>query len=69
MKGNHADIVFTNEEGSTIALQGLATAIHLSERFDRISIPEIAEDIEPHADPYISDIHNFAYSQIAGSES
>lgn len=69
MKGNHADIVFTNEEGSTIALQGLATAIHLSERFDRISIPEITEVIEPHADPYISDIHNFAYSQIAGYES
>ena len=65
MTGNHSDISFVNDEGSTITLQGLATSIHRSDRLDR-SGPGFIDLVEPHSDPYISDIHNFAYSQITG---
>ena len=66
MTGNYADISFVNDEGSTITLQGLATSIHRSDRFDRDSVPGFIDLVEPHSDPYISDIHKFAYSQITG---
>ena len=66
MTGNHADISFVNDKGSTITLQGLANFIHQSDRFDRYSIPGSIDVVETHSDPYISDIHKFAYSQIAG---
>ena len=66
MTGNHSDISFINDEGSTITLQGLATSIDRSDRFDRDSVAGPIDMVEPHSDPYISDIHRFAYSQITG---
>ena len=70
MMGNHSDISFVNDEGSTITLQGLATTIHQSDEFDRNSLPEsiylVESQIKAHSDPYIADIHKFAYSHITG---
>ena len=65
MTGNHADISFVNDEGSTITLQGLGTFIHQHDQFDRASVSGLEGPLrESHSDPYISDIHKFAYIEI-----